>query len=67
MNFCTISLAIPRLSFLCRKSEKHKQHGIAIGTNIDFIVTWDLQHVQGNHLIHIIKKEVIKEDPNRIR
>ena len=33
-----------------------------IFSNVDFTVPWDLQYVWRNHLIHIVKQEVIKED-----
>lgn len=66
---CTISLAIPRLPFLCHESLRNinSLELLLVLSSTDFTVTWYPPYVQGNHLIHIIKQKVIKENPDRIR
>lgn len=46
-----------------RNFEKHNGTELPLVlSNADFTVPWDLQYVWRNHLIHIVKQEVIKED-----
>lgn len=68
-NFYTISVAVPRLPFLCHESLRNINNTelLLVLSNVDFIVTWDLQYIQGNHLIHITRYEIIKGDSDRIR